>query len=113
MADDSKEKYEETSVNMQNVDVALFPKTTQLEPQVLHLNVPIVHEKRLLSLTAEDLKQLQGLVNRIKESRGKEEAIQKELQDELKEYNDLIQKGTPEAVLNADSPSLIKNTNGQ
>lgn len=113
MASDSKDNYEETSVSMQNVDVALFPKASTLAPQILHLNVPIVHQKRLLSFKTDDLQKMRGLVVRIRESLAKQDSVQKELQQELKDYNELIQKGTPEAVLNADSPSLIRNTNAQ
>jgi hypothetical protein len=107
------QNYEETSLNMQQVDVALFPKATELPPQILHLNVPIVHQKRLLSLTADDIAQFNNLLTRIQDTRLKQLALQKEMQAELAEYNALIQKGTPEAVLNADSPSLIGNTNSQ
>lgn len=98
---------------MQQVDVALFPKSTELPPQTLHLNVPIIHDKRLLSFTANDIAQFNNLVTRIQDTRSKQIALQKEMQAELTEYNTLIQKGTPEAVLNADSPSLISNTNSQ
>lgn len=98
---------------MQQVDVALFPKDTHLSPQALHLNVPIVHEKRLLSFTASNIAEFTTLLGRIQETRSKQIALQKEMQEELNEYMALIQKGTPEAVLNADSPSLIGNTNSQ
>ena len=112
MAESSREKYEETSVSMQNVDVALFPRSTGFQPQVLRLNVPIVHEKRLLSFTTDNLARMQQLLARIRDSRAKADGIRKELQEELEEYNQLINKGTPEAILNADSPSLVGNTNG-
>lgn len=105
--------YEETSLYMQQVDVVLFPKATQLGPQTLHLNVPIVHEKRLLSLTASQVAELTQIVTRIEQTRAKQIALGKEMQEELTDYNALIQKGTPEAVLNTDSPSLINNTNSQ
>jgi hypothetical protein len=107
------QNYEETSLNMQQVDVALFPKSTELPPQTLHLNVPIVHEKRLLSFTVSDIAEFNNLVTRIQDTRSKQVALQKEMQAELAEYNTLIQRGTPEAILNADSPSLISNTNSQ
>jgi hypothetical protein len=105
--------YEETSLYMQQVDVVLFPKATQLGPQTLHLNVPIVHEKRLLSLTASQVAELTQIITRIEQTRAKQIALGKEMQEELTDYNALIQKGTPEAVLNTDSPSLINNTNSQ
>jgi hypothetical protein len=107
------QKYEETSLNMQHLDVALFPRDTHLQPQTLRLNVPIVHEKRLLSFTPNDINEFSKIVARMQETRAKQIALQKQMREELADYNALIQKGTPEAVLNTDSPSLITNTNSQ
>ena len=107
------QNYEETSLNMQHLDVALFPRDTHLQPQTLRLNVPIVHEKRLLSFTPNDINEFSKIVARMQETRVKQIALQKEMREELADYSALIQKGTPEAVLNTDSPSLITNTNSQ
>jgi hypothetical protein len=107
------QNYEETSLNMQHLDVALFPRDTHLPPQTLRLNVPIVHEKRLLSFTPNDINEFSKIVARMQETRVKQIALQKEMREELADYSALIQKGTPEAVLNTDSPSLISNTNSQ
>jgi hypothetical protein len=107
------QRFEETSLAMQQVDVALFPKASGLTSQALRLNVPIVHEKQLLSLTASDFTKLREIVARIQDTRVKQLALQQEISTELNDYNAIIRKGTPEAVLNADSPSLINNGDQQ
>lgn len=101
--------YEPVALKIQHTLTALFPVDQNTPPQKIRLDVPVIHESQTLALTGAEIEEARLLLAEVRNHQKKMQDMQEEGADLLLRWNEIQRKGSPEAILLPDSPSLIDN----
>jgi hypothetical protein len=77
------------------------------------LNIPVMHRTRYIRLDEQGQVKIKDVLKRLIAVTAKAKEIRAEVESILKEYNGIIDAGTPKDVLTPDSPSLTTNQGGE
>jgi hypothetical protein len=105
--------FEPTSLFVNRTLVAVgidpeFPQTPQWT-STIPLNIPVIYRSRTLVWTQEDFVQARKIVEELQDLLKKSKELPAQFEALSRRWNALVEKGTPSAVLMADSPSLPSN----
>lgn len=106
-ANDGPDKaYEETSLNVQRTLTALLP---QGEKQLIRMRIPVMYKSRTLRLDKDGQLRAKKVLEELKKKEKELGDLKVQIENLLKEWNQLVEKSTPYSVLLPESPSLPSN----
>ena len=99
-------EYEETLISVQRTLTAVLDNQ---EKQLIRLKIPVLYQSRTLALNQAKKAEAQKTLQKLKIKQGELQKFKGELEEILKDWNQLVQASSPNETLLPESPTLPQN----